>query len=48
MNCLIEQNPEAAEELQRNKENSDDIPVEPENVDLDIDIEGEEETEDEE
>jgi len=46
MNCLIEMNPEAAEELQ--KEDNEETPIEPEeDIDLDIDIDGEEDLEDE-
>lgn len=48
MNCLIEMNPEAAEELQNKKlEDELEIPAEPneDNIDLDIDIDGEEEQE---
>ena len=50
MNCLIEINPEAAEELQsKDLEIADEIPAEPvEDLELDIGIEGEEELEDEE
>ena len=47
MNCLIEINPEAAEELQ-NDEEPEETPMEPdEDIDLDIDINGEEDLEDE-
>ena len=46
MNCLIEINPEAAEELQ--KEEPNETPIEPEeDIDLDISIDGEEDLEDE-
>ncbi len=46
MNCLIEINPEAAEELQ--KEDNEETPIEPdEDIDLNIDIDGEEDLEDE-
>jgi hypothetical protein len=50
MNCLIETNPEAAEELQnKDLETAEEIPAEPvEDLELDIGIEGEEELEDEE
>ncbi len=47
MNCLIEINPEAAEELQNNEE-PEETPIEPdEDIDLDIDINGEEDLENE-
>ena len=44
MNCLIEENPEAAEELQNEKELEEPINPDDDKVDLDIDI-GEEEEE---
>ena len=45
MNCLIEENPEAAEELQNEKELEEPINSEDNKVDLDIAIDGEEEEE---
>lgn len=49
MNCLIEQNPEAAEELQKEQEDEETPIEEPsdEELPLDVNIEGEEDLEDE-